>query len=171
VEVDGGAPAASPRRAGGTRPVECVILVGLQGAGKTTLYRRRFAGTHVHVSMDRFPSARDKPARLMRELTEALDAGRSVVVDNTNPTPEVRAPLIAAARARGVEVVGYYVEATTREAVARNARRAGKARVPDVGIFATAKRLRPPVRAEGFDRLYRARMREDGSFAVDDWPG
>jgi len=146
---------------------ECVILVGLQGAGKTTFYRERFAATHAHVSMDLYPSARDKRARLMRELTEALDAGQSVVIDNTNPTVEARAPLIAAARARGAVVIGYYVEATTREAVARNAKREGKARIPTVGIFATAKRLVPPSRDEGFDQLYRARATADGSFAVE----
>jgi len=146
---------------------ECVILVGLQGAGKTTFYRERFAATHAHVSMDLFPNARDKRGRLMRELTRALDAGQPVVVDNTNPTAEVRAPFIAVARARGAAVVGYYVEATTREAVARNARREGKARIPTVGIFATAKRLQPPSREEGFDQLYRARATGDGSFAVE----
>jgi len=151
--------------------VECVILIGLQAAGKTTFYRQRFAETHAHVSMDRFPNARRKAARLLAELTRALDAGHSVVVDNTNPTVDVRAPLIRLARARGAEVAGYYLEATTREAVARNRRREGKARVPDVGIFATAKRLQPPLRAEGFHRLYRTRMRADGSFAVEDWIG
>ena len=26
--------------------IECIILVGLQGAGKTTLYRQRFAASH-----------------------------------------------------------------------------------------------------------------------------
>ena len=70
--------------------LECVILVGLQGAGKTTLYRQRFAASHAHVSMDLFPNARHKSARLLRELARALDDGRSVVVDNTNPTPEVQ---------------------------------------------------------------------------------
>jgi predicted kinase len=148
---------------------ECIILVGLQGAGKTTLYQRYFADTHAHVSMDLFPNAPNKSARLLRELAEALDAGRSVVVDNTNPTAAVRAPIIQAARARGADVVGYHVLATTREAVARNRQREGRARVPDVGIFATAKRLEPPVRTEGFDRLYRARVQADGSFQVDEF--
>jgi predicted esterase/predicted kinase len=148
-----------------------VILVGLQGAGKTTLYRQRFAASHAHVSMDLYPSARRKSVRLLAELARALDAGRSVVVDNTNPTIEVRAPLIRLARQRGATVVGYYVEATTREAVARNRRREGKARIPDVGVFATAKRLQPPLLAEGFDRLFRARAREDGSFAAEAWTG
>jgi predicted kinase len=147
---------------------ECIILVGLQGAGKTTLYRRHFADSHAHVSMDLFPSARHKAARLLRELAGALDGGRSVVVDNTNPTAAVRAPIIRAARERGAEVIAYHVEATTREAVARNRLREGRARVPDVGIFATAKRLEPPRRAEGFDRLYRARAQADGSFLIEE---
>ena len=145
---------------------ECILLVGLQGAGKTTLYRRHFADSHAHVSMDLFPNARNRSARLLRDLAQALDAGRSVVVDNTNPTAAVRAPIIQAARARGAEVIGYHVEATTREALARNRQREGRARVPDVGIFATAKRLEPPVRAEGFDRLYRARAQADGAFQI-----
>jgi alpha-D-ribose 1-methylphosphonate 5-triphosphate synthase subunit PhnL len=151
--------------------LECVILIGLQGAGKTTLYRQRFAASHAHVSMDRFPNARHKAARVVAEMTRALDAGQSVAIDNTNPTAAVRAPLIQAARARGAEVVGYYVEATTREAVARNRAREGKARIPDVGIFATARELQVPSHGEGFDHLYRARMRDDGTFAVEEMGG
>ena len=149
--------------------VECVILIGLQGAGKTTFYRQRFAASHAHVSMDRFPNARHKAARVEAELVRALEAGRSVVIDNTNPTIAARAQWIQIARALGAEIIGYYVEATVREALTRNRVREGKARIPDVGIFATAKRLQPPRRAEGFDRLYRARLREDGSFAVAEW--
>jgi predicted kinase len=147
---------------------ECVILIGLPASGKTTFYGQRFAASHAHVSMDRLPNARSKAARMTAELTRALDANRSVVVDNTNPTIAVRAPLISLARARGAQIVGYYFEATTREAVARNSRRAGRARIPDVGIFATAKRLQPPSRAEGFDRLYRVRALEDGAFDVEE---
>jgi predicted kinase len=146
---------------------ECVILVGLPAAGKSTLYAHRFAHTHELVSMDLHPNVRDKAVRMETHLRQALQAGRSVVVDNTNPTIAVRAPLIRIARELGAEVVGYYVEATTRQAVARNSKREGRARVPNVGIFATAKRLQPPDHSEGFDRLYRARMRQDGRFDIE----
>ena len=155
----------------GNAMLECIILVGLQGAGKTTLYRQRFAASHAHVSMDLFPNARHKSARLLRELARALDEGCSVVVDNTNPTPEVRAPLIAAAVARGAQVIGYSVEATPVEALARNRMREGKARVPDVAIHSTARRLQPPRRSEGFDRLYRACPGEDGAFQITEIAG
>src|ERR1700722_8909084 len=89
---------------------ELVLFVGLQGAGKSSFYRARFAGTHDLVSKDRFPINRN-PARRQRQLIEAtLAAGRSVVVDNTNPTVEERADLIALARPFGATVVGYYFE-------------------------------------------------------------
>jgi hypothetical protein len=47
-----------------------------------------------------------------------------------------------------------------RECLARNARREGKARVPDVAIYATAKRLVPPTRVEGFDELMCVRLND-----------
>jgi predicted kinase len=146
--------------------LECVILVGLQAAGKSTLYVRQFAQTHERISMDLHPNAPKKAIRIEAQLRDLLQQGRSVVVDNTNPTIAARAPLIRIARELGAEVVGYYVEATTREAVARNSKREGRARVPNVGIFTTAKRLQAPTLDEGFDRLYRARMQQDGSFDV-----
>jgi predicted kinase len=150
---------------------ECIILVGLQGAGKTTLYRQRFAASHAHVSMDLFPNARNKAARLLLELARSLDEGRSVVIDNTNPTPESRAPLIAVALARGARVIGYSVEATSVQALMRNRRREGRARVPDVAIFSTARRLQPPRHSEGFERLYRVRAGEDGTFEIAEIAG
>jgi len=147
--------------------VECVILVGLPGAGKTTFYRERFAATHRHVSKDLMPHARQRQERQDRLVREALAAGASVVVDNTNPAVADRAPIIVAAREHGATIVGYYVEASTREAVARNRGREGKARVPDVAIFACAKRLVPPRLEEGFDEVHRVQPQPDGSFVVN----
>jgi predicted kinase len=150
--------------------LECIVLIGLPGAGKTTFYRRHFA-SHSHVSKDLWPKASGRDARQRRLIEEALAAGQSVVVDNTNPAIADRAPVIAAARARGAQVVGYFVDVTTRVAVARNAGRTGREKVPNVAIFTVAKRMQPPTPAEGFDQLFRVEITEEGHFHVREMSG
>jgi predicted kinase len=73
--------------------------------------------------------------------------------------------LVGLGRESGARIVGYYFESGVRECLARNARRECKARVPDVAIYATAKRLVPPSRAEGFDELLCVRL-NDSAFEV-----
>lgn len=144
---------------------EVAILIGLPGAGKSTFYRERLAATHRHVSKDLLKNAKNKQARQDALVREALTAGESVAVDNTNVSPAERATVIAIAREFGARIVGHYIEAATREAVARNERRAEKqGRVPKVAIFTCAKRLVPPSPAEGFDALHTWRVTEDGGF-------
>lgn len=128
--------------------------MGLPASGKTSFYRERFAATHDHVSKDLMRHNRRPQRRQEQLLGEALGAGRSVVIDNTNPSVTVRAPLIAVARANGAEVVGYFFETDAGTALRRNRAREGHARVPDVAIFATRKQLQPPSYEEGFDRLF-----------------
>ena len=156
---------------------ELVIFVGLQASGKSTFFRGRFAATHEHVSKDLFRNNRNRNRRQGQLVEAALRSGRPVVVDNTNPTVEDRrplvelgrrfggdlhvrdrsAPLVELGRRFGARVVGYHFDSGVRGCLARNASREGKARVPDVAIFATATRLAPPSREEGFDGLYRVR--------------
>jgi predicted kinase len=147
--------------------MECAILVGLPGSGKTTFYRARLAATHVHVSKDELPRGANKVRRQQEALEAALARGESVAVDNTNPTVADRAPIIAAARACGAAVVCYVFESDPRASLARNATREGRAKVPPVAIFAIAKRLQPPTRAEGFDAIHRVRIAGDGRFEVE----
>jgi predicted kinase len=142
--------------------VELVVLVGLQASGKSTFFRERFAGTHEHVSKDLSRHNRDRNRRQEHLIREALSAGRPVVVDNTNPAPEDRERLMRLGREYGAKVVGYHFESSVRECLRRNAGREGKARVPDVAIYATAKRLVPPTSEEGFDELYRVRLTDAG---------
>lgn len=147
--------------------MECVILIGLPASGKTTFYRERFAATHEIVSKDAMRHNR-QPQRRQEELIDtALAAGRSIVVDNTNPTGADRAAIIASARRHGAEVAGYFFPTDAADALRRNRARAGRQRVPAVAIFATRKRLERPTYAEGFDRLYTVVVNEEAkSFDV-----
>jgi predicted kinase len=145
--------------------MEVAILVGLPGSGKTSFFRAHLAQSHVHVSKDVLGHGRDTSRRQLELVTEALRAGRSVAVDNTNPRVEDRAPLLALARAAGARAVAYALDTTPRESAARNRARQGKERVPGVAVFVTAKRLQPPTAAEGFDAIYRVHA-AGGSFEV-----
>ena len=129
------------------------MLVGLQGSGKSTWVAAHLAGTHAVVSKDHWPHARRREARQRRVVAELLAAGRSVVVDNTNPGPAERAPLVATAREAGVPVRAVWLDTPWETALARNDRREGRARVPLVGMLATRARLVPPSTAEGFHRV------------------
>ncbi len=140
--------------------------MGLQASGKSTFYRERFAETHEHVSKDLFRHNKNRGRRQTRLVEAALSSGRSVVVDNTNPTPEDRASLIELAREHGARPVAYYFESETRDSRERNRGREGRARVPDVAIYATAKKLVPPSRSEGFEEVYRVRISEREGFEV-----
>lgn len=147
--------------------MECVILIGLPASGKSTFFRERFAGTHDHVSKDLLRNNRRPQRRQEQLIAESLASGRSVVVDNTNPSAAVRAPLIAAARKHGAEVSGYFFVTEAADALRRNRARQGRERVPDVAIFTVRKRLEIPTTAEGFDRLYAVKVNEtERSFEV-----
>ncbi|MFC7011146.1 ATP-binding protein [Streptomyces viridiviolaceus] len=146
---------------------ELAVFVGLQATGKSTFYRQRLAEGHVLVSKDLFPrGARNKQARQMRLVEEALGAGRSVAVDNTNPSPEEWGPLVAAAHAHGARVVAYWFAPDIGGSLRRNATRTARERVPDVGVHATLKRLRRPSRADGFDAVFDVRFDGRGGFDV-----
>jgi predicted kinase len=146
--------------------MECVILIGLPGVGKSSLYREKFAATHVHVSKDLWPNASKREDRQGQLIAESLKAGRSVVIDNTNPTMAERAKLIALARTHRARTIGYFFDVNTRTAVARNAERTGPSKVPNVAIFTAAKRLEPPTMSEGFDQLFRVTIAEDRSLKI-----
>ena len=145
--------------------MELVIFIGLQASGKSTFFRERFAETHEHVSKDLFRNNKNANRRQAQLIEDALGAGRSVVVDNTNPTPEDRRALIRLGGEYGARIVGYYFDASLHECLRRNEAREGKARVPDVAIYATAKKLVPPSTEEGFDELLRVQM-NDSAFEV-----
>ncbi|GAA2430254.1 ATP-binding protein [Streptomyces glaucus] len=146
---------------------EVAVLVGLQASGKTTFYERCLKGRYALVSKDLFPrGARNKQARQMRLVEEALAAARPVAVDNTNPSPEEWRPLVEAGHAHGATVVAYWFPPDLAGSLRRNARRTGRDRVPDVGVHATFGRLRRPSPGDGFDAVLDVRFDGHGGFDV-----
>lgn len=149
--------------------MDLIIFIGLQASGKSTFYRTSFVATHTLVSKDLLRNNK-RPARRQAQLiTEALQAGRSVVVDNINPTVEDRAELIQLARQFGATVNGYYFESQVKQCRERNSQRDGRARVPDAAIFSTLKKLVRPSYSEGFDHLYAVRITGDDTFEISPW--
>jgi predicted kinase len=146
--------------------MELVIFIGLQGSGKSTFFRAQFAATHEYVSKDLLRNNKHKSRSQAQLIEQALAAGHSVVVDNTNPTVEDRASLIHLGRAYHAEIVGYYFESNVSESLERNEQRLGKARVPKVAIYVTAKKLVRPSYIEGFDKLYSVRIADASGFEI-----
>ena len=144
--------------------MELVVLIGLQASGKSSFYQARFANSHHCVSKDQMPNAKRRDAKQLRLLHEHLARGESVVVDNTNPSRMDRAPLIALGQSFQASVTGFYFESRVQDCLERNRARVGRARVPDVGLFATIKKLEPPAWDEGFDALWHVRW--EGTDAV-----
>jgi predicted kinase len=143
--------------------MEAVVLCGVQGSGKTTLYRDRFLDTHVRVSMDLLRT-RHREAEFVRVC---LQTRQPFVVDNTNPTPADRRRYVEPARAAGFRAIGYLVEVDTDAALGRNAERAGKARVPISGVIGTARRFQRPTLEEGFDELWHATAAPGGGWRIE----
>ena len=151
--------------------MELIIFIGLQGSGKSTFYRTCLAATHEHVSKDVLGNNKNPNRRQLQLIERALQAQHSVAVDNTNPTIEVRRPLIELGRQYGATIIGYYFEADLKQSLERNRQRAGKAKVPDVALYVTFKKLESPSYAEGFDKLYSVRITGSADFEISAWAG
>ncbi|MGH2482783.1 MAG: AAA family ATPase [Ktedonobacteraceae bacterium] len=149
--------------------MEVIIFCGLPAAGKSTFYREHFSTTHLLISKDLL-RANSRPERRQAELMQlALQARHSIIIDNTNPTPAIRAPLIELARAHQASITGYYFTASVKQALARNSQREGRARVPPVAIYSAAAKLVPPAYSEGFDRVYYVYIAENSTLTAPAW--
>ena len=139
------------------------MLCGLQGAGKTTLYRDRWLETHVRISMDLLRTR----AREAALLELCLATRQPFVVDNTNPTVADRARYVEPARAAGFRVVGLPRGRRRRPRRWPATRPRGRARVPERGVVGTARRFIRPAPEEGFDELWHAVPAPGGGWRME----
>lgn len=127
-----------------------IIMIGIQGSGKSEFCSRYLADEYVRVNLDTLKT-RNNEKRL---ISACIAQGDSFVVDNTNPTVADRKKYIDAAKEAGYEVIGYFMESKLQECIRRNDQRSGDAHIPAKAIAATSNKLQMPSYAEGFDKLY-----------------
>jgi predicted kinase len=146
--------------------MELVVFCGIPASGKTTFYRERFLATHVRVSLDLLKTRQREDILLFA----CFAAQQPVVVDNTNTLAAQRTRYVQLAKAAGFKTALYFFDVSTRTAVGRNSGREGKAKVANVAIFGSQKKLQRPTRDEGFDQMYRVTTDDkDAAFVVEPW--
>ncbi len=142
--------------------MEAVLFTGVQASGKTSFYKEHFFTTHIRLNLDMLKTRH----RLNILMHACIDAQQRFVLDNTNLVRSERAVVIQTAKDAKFRVIGYFFTPEPHRAMLWNAARTGKARVPDVAIWDSMKRLEIPTLAEGFDLLYTVRAIENGSFEI-----
>jgi predicted kinase len=141
-----------------------VILMGLQGSGKSTFYKTHLDEDFVRVNLDTLKTRHQE--HLLIE--ECLTHERNFAVDNTNPTRLDRQRYIIPAKKAGYRIVGYFLESKIKDCMQRNALRKGKARVPEKAIAATSNKLEIPSYEEGFDELYFVKNNGE-TMTIEEW--
>ncbi len=142
--------------------MEALLLIGLQGAGKSTFYARRLADTHLRLNRDMLRTNH----RLDVLFHAALAVRQPLCLDNTQARRSGRARLVASARAAGFRVVAYWFDVPLADALARNLQRPEPARIPEIAIRGLAAKFEPPAADEGFHEIHRVHVVPPG-FVVE----
>ena len=82
-------------------------MVGRPASGKSTFVRRHLVpANYVHVNQDTLKT-RDKCVKVAKE---AIESGKSVVIDNTNPEKSTRKLYLDMAKKKGISARCYVLQ-------------------------------------------------------------
>jgi bifunctional polynucleotide phosphatase/kinase len=127
---------------------EVVIMIGFPGSGKSTIATGLFGADERYEVLhgDHYKT----PKKLAQAASAALAAGKSPVVDATNPSREKRAVYIALAREAGVPARCVHVATSREDAYSRNVARVEAKVVPRIAYAVYNKHfVAPDAEAEG----------------------
>ena len=142
------------------------ILIGIQGSTKSTFGKELAVSNSVVISRD---EEGGKIVDLLPLVQKNLSEGKTVILDNTNLTAEVRHPFIQLAKSLKKEVHAVFMDSPIEDCQIRVLHRmyqkhsqlflTGKADFKDPHIFpiavlfASNKALQKPSNEEGFDSI------------------
>lgn len=142
--------------------MEMIVLIGPQGAGKSSFCVQRLLNSHVRISLDLLRTRH----RESQFVALCLRTQQRLVIDNTNPLRSDRQRYLEPALKTGYRCVAHYFLTPLPQALLQNATRIGKARVPDKAIVATSRRLEPPSFDEGFTAIFEVRPDSEAGFSI-----
>lgn len=141
-----------------------VLMMGIQGSGKSTFYHNYLADSYVRVNLDTLKTRHQEEMLIV----DCFKNGKSFAVDNTNPTKADRQRYISLAECFEYRIVGYFMESKLQDCIKRNDQRTGKAKIPAIAIAATSNKLQMPSYEEGFDELYFVKNNGQ-TMTVEEW--
>jgi len=129
---------------------ELVIMVGPPSSGKSTFAKNIFHG-YVYINQDELKTRQ----KCVKETIRAARFGTSIVVDNTNPSADVRKLYVDIAREHNYYVRCVYVSVDMELAKHLNGYRVaqGGRAIPNVAYGAYQRRFEFPAPVEGFDEI------------------
>jgi len=121
-------------------------MIGVALSGKTTYVKENF--NHERIALSYFGNDRKKE---MEYIEKCLSQGKSVVIDDTNLTAEIRKQHIDLARKYGARVRGILMN--TSRGLLEKRQRSRRDPFPISVIYKQLNQLETPVIDEGFDEL------------------
>jgi predicted kinase len=148
--------------------VKLIITVGLPGSGKSTylasLGVNAISSDEIRRLIADDPHDQTMNARVFATVRylvrQRLASGRPVTyVDATHLTPWERKPYLQLALRYGCKIEALFFDVPVETCMARNQTR--DRIVPESAIINMARRLIPPSKKEGFNRVYKIRPDEE----------
>lgn len=132
--------------------INLITLSSPSGAGKSTLSHKLTEQYNaVRYSFDEIKCLRH--SELIELITTSLKNGESVVADSLYSEVKLRKELLEAVKDIECNKICIYITTSLEECLRRNAKREGKARLPDWVIEHIYETFEPPTLDEGWDEI------------------
>ena len=131
-----------------------VVMVGRPASGKSTITKHYFTSNgYIQINKDTIGTQE----KCIEAATSALKDGKSVVIDNTNPSKAARKPYIDLAKNHKVPCQCIYIDIPTELSYhlsfVRINQTKGKIRQKPDAIQAYEKDFEPPDESEGYSDI------------------